>query len=417
MGASGRVPEGDFEKAEQLKIGDPEPSASVQHSQAESRTSTLAPTPTYNPGPTILATPLPDVLEAQEEGGDNPDSHPAQPDSATESVVEVGDPDLQPHTASSLPPPASTSPLHHRPSPEPVNGAIVAAVAVHTDLTWLSLITNPMWQLHRFNYDDPFPSALTSFPVNKGNEAMMFLSYIINNYERLPNYSIFIHGHRWSWHQQGDLIDIVNNIRFKKVDEVGYVSLRCDWSPSCPAELRPLDKDAVVWGDGVLRDEVENEIAWVWRALFPANEPLPRTIASQCCAQFILTRSAILSRDKDQYIRMREWLVNTPLPDDISGRVFEKLWAYIFTKEPVRCPPPQVCACEFFGQCGVREWPLPPVGLKKWADEFDPWNYVPEAQREAQAQNKTVVVMVADRVVEEQGQQDQTFSDVRKRRR
>ncbi|KAF2183666.1 hypothetical protein K469DRAFT_689803 [Zopfia rhizophila CBS 207.26] len=258
-------------------------------------------------------------------------------------------------------PPKSTGPT----------GAIVAAVGVKTDLKWISEIKSPLWTLHRYNHDDPFPPPSASFPINKGNEAMMYLSYIINNYDSLPDYSIFIHGHRTSWHQEGDMVDMINGLRFSALQKAGYVPLRCDWYPSCPREIRPVDHDAIVWGPGVHREDAEREIGNAWLEFFGPHVELPRTIASQCCAQFAVTRDAIRGRPKGEYERMRQWLVNTELINDISGRVLEKLWAYIFTKEAVRCPPPQQCACEYFGQCGPKEWPIPPEGLEKWPKEFD----------------------------------------------
>jgi hypothetical protein len=43
-------------------------------------------------------------------------------------------------------------------------------------------------------------------PVNKGNEAMVYLSYIIDHYDPLSDISVFIHSHRWAWHNN-DLLD------------------------------------------------------------------------------------------------------------------------------------------------------------------------------------------------------------------
>ncbi|PSN74939.1 hypothetical protein BS50DRAFT_27669 [Corynespora cassiicola Philippines] len=267
--------------------------------------------------------------------------------------------------------PAPTQPHLAMPTTDNPTGAIVAAVGMNTNLTWITEIKNPMWKLHRYNHDDPNPPPSTHFPINKGNEAMAYLSYVINNYESLPDYSIFIHGHRLSWHQEGDMVDIINNFRLPALIKAGYAPLRCDWYPSCPQEIRPIHHDAVVWGPGVHREDTEWVIAYVWKALFGPDEELPETIASQCCAQFAVTRSAIQSRSKWEYERMRQWLVETYLINDVSGRVFEKLWAYIFTKESVRCPPPQQCACEFFGQCSRKNWFIPPPGLARWPQEID----------------------------------------------
>ena len=164
---------------------------------------------------------------------------------------------------------------------------------------------------------------------------MVYLSFIIDNYDNLPEYTAFVHGHEKSWHQEADLVQLLESVRFYALDETGYVSLRCDWFPSCPAEIRPVAHDATVWGPGVHRQDAEDGIVEVWPVFFP-GVALPETIASQCCAQFVVTKSRILSREKEVYRVMREWLLRTLLIDDVSGRVFEKLWAYIFTGDAIQ---------------------------------------------------------------------------------
>jgi hypothetical protein len=39
-------------------------------------------------------------------------------------------------------------------------------------------------------------------PPNKGNEASSYLQYIIENYDNLSEYTIFVHGHRNDWHHK-----------------------------------------------------------------------------------------------------------------------------------------------------------------------------------------------------------------------
>ena len=164
---------------------------------------------------------------------------------------------------------------------------------------------------------------------------MVYLSFIIDRYDNLPDYTIFVHGHEKSWHQEADLVPLIRNIRLPALSIAGYVPLRCDWYPSCPAEIKPIAHNATVWGPGVHRQDAEDAIVKVWPMFFP-GVPLPDTIAGQCCAQFAVTAESIRKREKDTYVRMRQWLLKTGLIDDVSGRVLEKLWAYIFTEEPVQ---------------------------------------------------------------------------------
>ena len=165
---------------------------------------------------------------------------------------------------------------------------------------------------------------------------MVYLTYMIDNYSALPPYAIFIHGHLESWHQHSDILSIIRNVRLPAVDRLGYVSLRCDWYPSCPAELKLIHHDGYVWGPGVHRQDAEDAISGgAWQAFFPGTS-MPETVASQCCAQFVVTREAMRRNKKEDYIRMRQWILRTDLIDDVSGRVLEKLWAYIMTGNEVK---------------------------------------------------------------------------------
>ena len=189
------------------------------------------------------------------------------------------------------------------------------------------------WEPYAYNVDNSTGPLL--IPKNKGHEAMVYLSFILSRWDDLPTYTIFVHGHEKAWHQEADLVPLVRNLRLSALDEAGYVPLRCDWYPSCPAEIKPVTHDAIVWGPGVHRQDAEDGIVQVWPRFFPGVE-LPQTIAAQCCAQFAVTEKRIKSRSKETYETMRDWILETDLIDDVSGRVLEKLWGYIFTNEPVQ---------------------------------------------------------------------------------
>ncbi|MCJ1333437.1 hypothetical protein MMC10_010136 [Thelotrema lepadinum] len=215
-----------------------------------------------------------------------------------------------------------------------ISKVIVAAARATEDVSWMSKIGDG-WEPYAYNVDNTDPTAPLQIPKNKGHEAMVYLSFIIDRYDSLPNYTIFVQGHEKAWHQEDDLMPLIRNLRLPALDAAGYVPLRCDWYPSCPAEIKPITHDAVVWGPGVHRQDAEDGIVEVWPRFFPGVE-LPETIAGHCCAQFAVTAGRIRSGERETYVKMREWLLETALLDDVSGRVLEKLWAFIFTEEAVQ---------------------------------------------------------------------------------
>ncbi|RMZ34616.1 hypothetical protein D0859_01262 [Hortaea werneckii] len=233
------------------------------------------------------------------------------------------------------------------PSEDAPHGAVVLASNQSDPISWL-LQLEPNYTTYQYNILKPDdPGSALRIPANKGKEAMasnncagaqvgkVYLSFIIDNYDALPWSVTFLHGHLEAWHQEDTAVNLIHSLNRNQLARAGYISLRCDWFPSCPAELRPKDHDAVVWGNKGLHQDTEKAVAQSWRQLFPYEE-LPETIASPCCAQFAVTRQAILRRSKADFEHMRQWLIETLMTDELSGRVFEKLWAYIFTGEPVK---------------------------------------------------------------------------------
>jgi hypothetical protein len=59
--------------------------------------------------------------------------------------------------------------------------------------------------------------------------------------------------------------------------------------------------------------------------LFPGVE-VPEKVGVPCCSQFAVSREKILERPIEDYVRYRQWLLETTLPDDTSGRIMEYSW-------------------------------------------------------------------------------------------
>lgn len=189
------------------------------------------------------------------------------------------------------------------------------------------------WQNAVYSVDDQTSALHTS--VNKGREANVYLTYIVENYHNLSSTIAFVHPHErgypQAWHTDAPDYSNVYSLRTLNVDFVqrnGYANLRCNPNPGCPDEIQPFREP---------HDESRtHECAFpeAWKYIFE-NEDVPYVSATPCCAQFAVSREQVLKRPLSFYLRAHQWLINSPLDDDTSGRVFEYLWHIIFGQEPV----------------------------------------------------------------------------------
>ena len=183
---------------------------------------------------------------------------------------------------------------------------------------------------------------------NKGNEVMAYLSYIIDHYDVLPDIAIFMHSHRFAWHNNQvvnrDASLMIRHLSPERVTREGYMNLRCHWDPGCPAWLHP---GAI---ERIYAKQEEHILADSWAELFPEDQ-IPQVLGQPCCAQFAVSRERILSIPKPRFEWLRDWLLKTELSDYLSGRVFEYTWQYIFTASPLHCPSMSACYCDGYGLC------------------------------------------------------------------
>jgi hypothetical protein len=192
-------------------------------------------------------------------------------------------------------------------------------------------------------------------PANKGKEAMPYLTYIIDNYDKLASIVAFVHAHRdgykTAWHTDSPNNSNVASLQKLKLNFVqsnGYANLRCLHTPGCPSGIQPFRDPPGLATEPVAETELLMHKAWP--QLFP-NEKMPRSIGVACCAQFAVSRDRIISRPKAEYVRWREWLIKTDLPDLKSGGIMEYMWHIIFGMEAEYCPSYSECRCNVYGEC------------------------------------------------------------------
>jgi hypothetical protein len=213
------------------------------------------------------------------------------------------------------------------------------------DTSWISEQL-PDWNTAIYVADDP--SAPLHPPKNKGHEVMIYLTYIVDHYDQLPDVAVFMHSHQNAWHNDalfnGDAANLLRRLNLNRVIREGYMNTRCGFGPGCPAWMHP---------GAVEEDETKQEetmLARAWGELFP-DEPIPSVLAQPCCAQFALSRDRIRSIPRARFVFYRDWLLSTDLSDYITGRIWEYLWQYIFTGEAVLCVEENVCLCDGYGFC------------------------------------------------------------------
>lgn len=167
---------------------------------------------------------------------------------------------------------------------------------------------------------------------------------MIDFYNNLPDVMIFMHSERYQWHNDdpvygkwptarlivedwitnisADSVPLLQNLQLPYVVSEGYANLRCVWTIGCPSELK-LDQQN--------HTDKTTQIAYpeAFQELFP-GEPIPSVVGVACCAQFALTREKIHERSLEDYRRYRQWLLDTSLDDNVSGRILEYTWHVIF---------------------------------------------------------------------------------------
>ncbi|KAJ4375312.1 hypothetical protein N0V83_002398 [Neocucurbitaria cava] len=201
-------------------------------------------------------------------------------------------------------------------------------------------------------YEVDKSDAENKIPKNKGREAMVYLSYIIDHYDDLADTTIFMHAHRHAWHNNQlmglDAVQLLKRLNHERVARMGYMNVRCHHDPGCPDWIH-MDRPG---GDFDFYHKPE-EIYWrkeIWEEIHP-GAPIPPSISGICCAQFAVSRQRIREVPIERFIHYRKWLLTTGMDDQFSGRIFEYIWHYIFTGHEVHCPAMNTCYCDGYGIC------------------------------------------------------------------
>jgi hypothetical protein len=288
---------------------------------------------------------------------------------------------------------------------------VVARVTADGDAKWLDRLADE-YHLCVYTADVPVDATSTylQVPENRGHEAMAYLTFMIDNYEHIPSAgAVFVHGSRWSWHNDGPDYDNAALLAALNVSAAvapwGYHNLRCDWSAStCPASEQVAQGslgtsiNALIepWNQRVVSDAI---LPRAIVALFGGNgDPAGQgqlllgrkdAIRSQCCGQFVVSRESVWQHSREEYVALRQWLLDgsvasvqtsrksdaAPGDDRIAGRILSYVWHILFLRETeasddtlpaatdghidldklnrLACPSAGECYCRLYGRCNL----------------------------------------------------------------
>jgi hypothetical protein len=164
-------------------------------------------------------------------------------------------------------------------------------------------------------YDKENPENEYNIPVNKGNEASVYLKYIIDNYKILSDFTFFIHDDEFAWHHSGSIIDKFNeaiesnelyyNINEgckNSINDVIFCCNRNNWLIEFKKWYNEHIELYVPFNTLKLNDKHRNS------------------------AQFLIHKSLITNLPLEFYQKLYTWIITTDLDNAASSRFLEWTW-------------------------------------------------------------------------------------------
>jgi hypothetical protein len=155
-------------------------------------------------------------------------------------------------------------------------------------------------------YDKEIPK------VNKGNEASVYLKYIIDNYENLPDFTFFIQDEEYAWHHSGSIINLLDEaIMSNKL----YYNIN-DKNILGSIVTNPWYNDILIWYNTYIEKYIPINT-------LPNKDWTPNYRGS---AQFLVHKSLITNLPLEFYENLYNWLITTDMTSAKSGRFLEWTW-------------------------------------------------------------------------------------------
>ena len=166
-----------------------------------------------------------------------------------------------------------------------------------------------------FIYDKETPENPLNIPVNKGNEASVYLKYIVDHYDQLSEYTFFIQDEEFAWHHSGSIIDkfreaLDSNKKYYNINDLAH----WDKPNLIPPHLYQI----------LLQWYAEYVEEYIPLSKVPNTDDL--IYGHRGAAQFLVHRDLIHGLPKEFYERLYNWIITTDLQNYVSGRLLEWTW-------------------------------------------------------------------------------------------
>lgn len=153
---------------------------------------------------------------------------------------------------------------------------------------------------------------------NRGHDAPMYLQFILDHWDKLPERTVFCHHHETDWTQEHPLSFIINHLNWQAG---GYFSIgaQCNYWTAIPYPEKPYHEAAM-------------------RRSWPLLEPYlpwPERLTYIAGTQFCANRDLIRQYPKEFYESCLAWVYSTAEAEWFIGRFFEYTWHYILTRDPI----------------------------------------------------------------------------------
>lgn len=256
----------------------------------------------------------------------------------------------------------------------PAERLIVKVKLEDEDVSWLDSI-QWIWRHETVTIPNMYTNAHPlSHRPDKGRIASAYLTWIIENYNHLPETLVMLPPEDTAPLADSssssssinppnanpdlkssipppppfDIPHALKHLQTPFIQSTGFSALQC---PSHKSLSTCNSKALLPTHPPPSLRTLEAHIPAVWKDLFGPDAQAPERIAAVLGAQFAVSREAIRKRSLQDYLRYWEWVNRTIMDDDSAGLVFEYVWHVVFGMQAVFCPERGRCECELYGRC------------------------------------------------------------------